>query len=139
MAKMTAALAEKPLSNLRVYDDDATRLLDWLPEASLEGIDLLYPDPWPKKKHWKRRFVSPANLDRFARVLKTGEDSASRPISTATSTGRCCLAGAWRLRVAGKRGGATGTRPYEGWPGTRYEAKAIREGRRPAYLTFCGV
>ena len=72
MAKMMTALENRPLANLKVYDDDATRLLDWLPPASLDGIDLLYPDPWPKKKHWKRRFVSPANLDRFARVLKAG-------------------------------------------------------------------
>src|SRR5688572_15875284 len=72
MAKMMAALADLPLPNLRVYDDDATRLLDWLPAASLSGIDLLYPDPWPKKKHWKRRFVNPANLQRFGRVLKRG-------------------------------------------------------------------
>ena len=47
-------------------------MLDWLPAASLAGIDLLYPDPWPKKRHWKRRFVSRANLDRFARVLRPG-------------------------------------------------------------------
>ena len=72
MAKMMTGLAENPLANLRVHDDDATQLLDWLPDASLAGIDLLYPDPWPKKKHWKRRFVSPVNLDRFSRVLKAG-------------------------------------------------------------------
>ncbi|MGO4834952.1 tRNA (guanine(46)-N(7))-methyltransferase TrmB, partial [Rhizobiaceae sp. 2RAB30] len=57
MAKLMMALDERPLPNVRVYDDDATRLLDWLPDASLSGIDLLYPDPWPKKRHWKRRFV----------------------------------------------------------------------------------
>jgi tRNA (guanine-N7-)-methyltransferase len=72
MAKMMMAVQATRLANLRVHDDDATRLLDWLPPASLDGIDLLYPDPWPKKKHWKRRFVSPVNLDRFARVLKPG-------------------------------------------------------------------
>ncbi len=72
MAKLVAALDAAPRDNLRLYDDDATRLLDWLPAASLSGIDLLYPDPWPKKKHWKRRFVGASNLDRFARVLKPG-------------------------------------------------------------------
>ena len=64
MAKLLARVGE-PLANIRVYDDDATRVLDWLPEASLDRIDLLYPDPWPKKRHWKRRFVSPINLDRL--------------------------------------------------------------------------
>jgi tRNA (guanine-N7-)-methyltransferase len=136
MAKMMAALADKPLANIRVYDDDATRLLDWLPGASLSGIDLLYPDPWPKKKHWKRRFVSPANLDRFARVLQSGgtfrfaSDIASYVNWTLLS---CARHGgfAWQAREA-----ADWHTPYAGWPGTRYEAKALREGRRPAYLTF---
>ena len=48
MAKLLSALDDAPRPNLRLYDDDATRLLDWLPEASLAGVDLLYPDPWPK-------------------------------------------------------------------------------------------
>ncbi|WP_296743244.1 tRNA (guanosine(46)-N(7))-methyltransferase TrmB [Mesorhizobium sp.] len=136
MAKMMTRLDERPLANLRVYDDDATRLLDWLPPASLDGIDLLYPDPWPKKKHWKRRFVGPANLDRFARVLKPGGRFrfASDIDSYVNWTLLACRANgafAWQANEA-----ADWHRPYEGWPGTRYEAKAIREGRRPAYLTF---
>lgn len=136
MAKMMTALGKTPLANLRVYDDDATRLLDWLPEASLDGIDLLYPDPWPKKKHWKRRFVGAANLGRFARVLKAGGRFrfASDIDSYVNWTLLACRASGtfeWQVRDA-----ADWHRPYEGWPGTRYEAKAIREGRRPAYLTF---
>ena len=136
MAKMMMAVRERPLANLRVHDDDATRLLDWLPEASLDGIDLLYPDPWPKKKHWKRRFVSPLNLDRFARVLKRGgKFRFASDIDTYVN---------WTLLHCRAHGGFTWQaaeaadwhRPYEGWPGTRYEAKAIREQRRPAYLTF---
>jgi tRNA (guanine-N7-)-methyltransferase len=136
MAKLMMAVRKQPLANLRVYDDDATRLLDWLPQASLDGIDLLYPDPWPKKKHWKRRFVSPVNLDRFARVLKSGGKFrfASDIDSYVNWTLLHCRAHdafAWQAEEA-----ADWHRPYEGWPGTRYEAKAIREGRRPAYLTF---
>jgi tRNA (guanine-N7-)-methyltransferase len=136
MAKMTAALAEKPLANLRVFDDDATQLLDWLPDSSLAGIDLLYPDPWPKKKHWKRRFVSPVNLDRFARVLKKGGvfRFASDIDSYVNWTLLACAAHggfAWQAAEADDW-----RKPYPGWPGTRYEAKALRENRRPAYLTF---
>lgn len=136
MAKMMMAVKERPLANLRVYDDDATRLLDWLPQNSLDGIDLLYPDPWPKKKHWKRRFVSPVNLDRFARVLKRGgRFRFASDIDTYVN---------WTLLHCRAHGGfawqaADATdwhQAYEGWPGTRYEAKAIREQRRPAYLTF---
>jgi tRNA (guanine-N7-)-methyltransferase len=136
MAKMMTALSETPLGNLRVYDDDATQLLDWLPDASLDGIDLLYPDPWPKKKHWKRRFVSQVNLGRFARVLKKG--GVFRLASDIDSYVN------WTLLHSAAHGGfewqaedAGGWRtPYEGWPGTRYEAKALREKRIPAYLTF---
>ena len=136
MAKMTAALAEKPLANLRLHDDDAARLLDWLPDASLGGIDLLYPDPWPKKKHWKRRFVSPVNLDRFARVLEVGGKFrfASDIDSYVNWTLLACAAhGGFEWKARDSHDWHT---PYEGWPGTRYEAKALREGRRPAYLTF---
>lgn len=136
MAKLMMAVREKPLANLRVYDDDATRLLDWLPQASLDGIDLLYPDPWPKKKHWKRRFVSPLNLDRFARVLKPGgKFRFASDIDTYVNWTllHCRAHGGLLWQV---QDGADWHRPYEGWPGTRYEAKAIREGRRPAYLTF---
>jgi tRNA (guanine-N7-)-methyltransferase len=136
MAKMMTALADTPLANLRVYDDDATRLLDWLPDASLTGIDLLYPDPWPKKKHWKRRFVSQLNLGRFARVLTKGGKFrfASDIDSYVNWTLLACEAHrgfAWQAADSSEW-----KTPYPGWPGTRYEAKALRESRRPAYLTF---
>ena len=136
MAKTMTALAAKPLANLRVHDDDATRLLDWLPDASLTGIDLLYPDPWPKKKHWKRRFVSQINLDRFARVLKEGGKFrfASDIDSYVNWTLLACFAhGGFAWEAADS---SDWKAPYPGWPGTRYEAKALRENRRPAYLTF---
>jgi tRNA (guanine-N7-)-methyltransferase len=136
MAKMMTALAEKPLANLRVYDDDATQLLDWLPEASLAGIDLLYPDPWPKKKHWKRRFVSRVNLDRFSRVLTVGGffRFASDIESYVNWTLLACAAhGGFAWEAADS---SDWKMPYPGWAGTRYEDKALRENRRPTYLTF---
>ena len=136
MAKLTSAVADSPPANLRLYDDDATELLDWLPPASLDGIDLLYPDPWPKKRHWKRRFVCPANLDRFARVLKPGgmfrfASDIDTYIDWTLLHCRGHAAFEWVAASADDW-----RRPYDGWPGTRYEGKAIREGRTPAYLTF---
>ncbi|QDZ01284.1 tRNA (guanosine(46)-N7)-methyltransferase TrmB [Nitratireductor mangrovi] len=136
MAKFLAAFDEDPRSNIRLYDDDATRLLDWLPSASIASIDLLYPDPWPKKRHWKRRFVNDANLDRFARVLQPGGRFrfASDIDSYVNWTLHACRRHPrfeWQAETA-----ADWRTPYEGWPGTRYEAKAMREGRTPAYLTF---
>ena len=136
MAKLLAALDSEPLPNLRLYDDDAVPLLDWLPEGSLAGIDLLYPDPWPKRKHWKRRFVSEANLRRFARVLKPG--GTFRFASDIDSYVNWTL-----LKVARNpdfvwtaRSARDWQTPFPAWPGTRYEAKALQEARTPAYLTF---
>lgn len=136
MAKLVLAATQRQLPNIRVHDDDAVEVLDWLPENSIDRIDLLYPDPWPKKRHWKRRFVSQANLDRFARVLKPG--------------GHFCFASDidtyvnWTLAHVAAHGGLVWTAhnaadwktPFASWPGTRYEAKAKREGRQSAYLTF---
>ncbi|MDZ7602062.1 MAG: tRNA (guanine(46)-N(7))-methyltransferase TrmB [Hoeflea sp.] len=136
MAKMLGQLEIAGLDNIRVYDDDATRVLDWLPDASIDRIDLLYPDPWPKKKHWKRRFVSRANLDRFARVLKPGgRFGFASDIDTYVNWTLAQIAAhpefEWTARTS-----RDWREPWADWPGTRYEAKAIREGRTPCYLEF---
>lgn len=136
MAKALAAIEREGLRNIRLFDDDAAFLLDWLPESSLTGVDLFYPDPWPKARHWKRRFVSDQNVARIARALKPGalwrfaSDIPHYVAWTLLHARRAQefiwtaeRADHWRL-------------PYEGWPGTRYEAKALREGRVPAYLAF---
>jgi tRNA (guanine-N7-)-methyltransferase len=135
MAKLLVGLGETPTDALRLYGDDATRLLDWLPEASLSAVDLFYPDPWHKPKHWKRRFVSAANLDRLARVLRPGATfrfASDIPHYVEWTVKHCADHPAFTLETAP----ADRATPYEGWPGTRYEAKAIREGRRGAYLVF---
>lgn len=136
MSKLLAALAREPLGNIRVYDQDAIHVLDWLPLGRLAEVDLFYPDPWPKKKHWKRRFVSRANLDRTARVLKPGglfrfASDIDSYVNWTLLHCRSHKAFDWQATSA-----ADWNTPYDGWPGTRYEAKALREGRRPAYLTF---
>jgi tRNA (guanine-N7-)-methyltransferase len=139
MAKAVAATADRGLRNVRLHDDDAAQLLDWLPPASLTRVDLLYPDPWPKRRHWKRRFVGPANLDRIARALVPG--GLFRVASDIEGYID------WTLRHLLARTDFTWTaeeaddwrQPFPGWPGTRYEAKALREGRRPTYLAFVRV
>jgi tRNA (guanine-N7-)-methyltransferase len=133
LAKAVTAIRRDAASNIRLYDQDASILLDWLPDNSIARIDLLFPDPWPKKRHWKRRFISQANLDRIARCLVAGgelrfatdvEDYAEWAREEVTRHGRLTIE-------------RDSTEPWSDWPGTRYEARAIRGGRAPTYLEFC--
>lgn len=136
MAKAVSAIDAAGLRNIRLHGGDAVPLLDWLPPACLIQVDLLYPDPWPKKRHWKRRFISPENLDRFARVLAPG--GLLRVASDIDSYIE------WTLLHLQKRTDFAWTaeraddwrKPFPAWPGTRYEAKALAAGRHPAYLAF---
>lgn len=135
-AKFLAAYDRAPTDNVRLYDDDATRVLDWLPDACVDRIDLLYPDPWPKMKHFKRRFANAGNLARFIRVLKPG--GIFRFASDIDSYQN------WTLALIAKTPELQWTaqnaidwhEPWPHWVRTRYEAKAIREGRRPGYFVF---
>lgn len=136
MAKAVAAIADSGVRNIRLYGGEASVLIDWLPPASLDSVDILYPDPWPKKRHWKRRFVSQENLDRLARVLRPG--GLLRFASDIPSYVAWTLALVthqadfdWSAQTA-----ADWTIPFPGWPGTRYEAKALKAARTPTYLTF---
>ena len=72
IAKALAAIDENKLGNIRLHFGDASELLDWLPAGALTRVDLLYPDPWPKRRHWKRRFIQDDSLKRLARILKPG-------------------------------------------------------------------
>lgn len=137
MTKALGVIDRLGLDNIRLSGEDAVKVLDWLPTGCLDRVLLLYPDPWPKKRHWKRRFVGADNVGRFARVLRDGgEFHFVSDIDTYVD---------WTLEHVRAnpafRWVATGPddwrQPWAGWPGTRYEAKARREGRVSAYLTFC--
>jgi len=136
MAKAVAGVVDNKLQNVRLYDDDAVNVLDWLPPASLDLAYQLYPDPWPKKRHWKRRFINRENLDRYARALKPGAQFrfASDIDTYVDWTLQHCRdhdAFEWTAKTA-----SDWRAPWPNWPGTRYEAKALRESRVPRYLTF---
>jgi tRNA (guanine-N7-)-methyltransferase len=137
MAKALTLVAQRGLTNIRVYSGDAAELLDWLPTGSLARIDILHPDPWPKRRHWKRRFVQDQSIATFARVLRRGGE-----VRFATDIADYA---AWTLerflRAAPFRWRADRADDWrQPWPGhveTRYEAKARGAGRSPVYLTFC--
>ena len=136
MAKALAAIELKNLSNIRLHFDDAVFLLEWLPSASLACVDLIYPDPWPKRRHWKRRFIQDESVATIARILRPGGE-----FHFATDVPDYA---AWTLKHLIRSSDFTWTaeraddwrRAWSGFSATRYEAKAMREGRAPCYLIF---
>lgn len=136
MAKALVAINTKKLSNIRLHFDDATSLIEWLPAASLTCVDLIYPDPWPKRRHWKRRFIQDDNLRRLARILKT--DGELRFATDIADYAAYALARVFRSTdfVWTAECADDWRKPWTDFGGTRYEAKAKREGRCPAYFVF---
>jgi tRNA (guanine-N7-)-methyltransferase len=134
VAKLLASIEHDKLANIRIWDEDVTDLLPALPDACLDRVYILYPDPWPKRRQRKRRLVSDEMLRELARVMRPGAEL--RFASDIDNYIGWVLARV--LRSAEFRWTATRPddwrKPYEGWPGTRYEAKASREGRVPSYL-----
>jgi tRNA (guanine-N7-)-methyltransferase len=125
------ATAKLP-GNLRLWPDDARTLLRRLPDSSLDRLFLLFPDPWPKSRHAKRRFVHPALLPELARVLVPG---AAWRVATDDP-----IYQAWVTEVMGRQSLFEAPPPAamrpSCWPPTRYETKALRAGRAPLYWTF---
>ncbi|UWQ13768.1 tRNA (guanine(46)-N(7))-methyltransferase TrmB [Aliiroseovarius sp. M344] len=121
--------------NVAVHPGDVRDLFDVLPDQSIDKAFLLYPDPWPKKKHHRRRFVTPEYLDPFHRVLKPG--AAFRVATDIPDYVRQTLEEVPRAGFEWLGNRATDWRtPWDDWISTRYEQKALREGRTPHYLTF---
>ncbi len=121
-----------PPANLRLWDGDARELIRGLPDSCCDRLFLLFPDPWPKARHSKRRFVGPAMLAEAARILRP---KAEWRIASDDPTYQDWVAGLLAAQTAFAADPPAGTRPAD-WPPTRYEAKAIRAGRRPLYWTL---
>jgi|TARA_B100000614_G_scaffold161643_1_gene143966 tRNA (guanine-N7-)-methyltransferase len=144
VAKLVSEIDARSLSNVRILNDDARFLLERLAPASLARVFILYPDPWPKKRHNKRRFMNPETLGFLARALKPGGElrfASDIPDYIAWTLAHVSRFNrengetfVWTAECA-----ADWRTPYKGWPGTRYEAKAIREGRTPCYLSFLRI
>ncbi len=136
MAKALAAIEAEGLRNIVLHFDDAVNLIAWLPEKSLARIDLIHPDPWPKRRHWKRRFVQDDMVARLGRILRPGGEfrfvtdiadyaawTLPRLLRSSEFEWMAERADDWRTA----------------WPGfaaTRYHAKAAREQRRSCFLVF---
>jgi tRNA (guanine-N7-)-methyltransferase len=136
VAKLLARVERESIANVRVLLGDARALLPRLSAASIGRVFLLFPDPWPKRRHWKRRFLQPETLDDLARTLAKGGE-----LRVATDWGEYAR---WSLALltahphfewAAEAPADWRQRPGD-WPETRYEQKARAAGRTPVYLTF---
>ncbi len=135
VAMLLGKIREAGVTNLRVHPGDARDLFDVLPEASVAKAFLLYPDPWPKKRHHRRRFVTPEHLEPLARVMAPRADL--RVATDIQDYVRQTLLEVPRHGFTWTAEGPEDWRaPWPDWITTRYEAKALREGRTPHYLTF---
>lgn len=128
-AQLLKVIAAEGQGNIRIHSDDARILLAALPAASLAQVFLLFPDPWPKKRHNKRRFVSAENLDALARVMQPGAE-----LRFASDSPDYCQ---WTLDHFEDHPQFSLASKIRGdWPVTKYEAKAISAGRAPLYLRY---
>jgi tRNA (guanine-N7-)-methyltransferase len=136
VATLLGKIRRAGVTNLSVHPGDARDMMDVLPAESIDRAFLLYPDPWPKTRHHRRRFVTQEHLEPLARCLKTGaifriatdiEDYVRQALKELLRRGDF-----ERLTV---RPDDLHT-PWDDWRSTRYEQKALREGRVPHYLTF---
>ncbi|KIN75796.1 tRNA (guanosine(46)-N7)-methyltransferase TrmB [Sulfitobacter mediterraneus] len=135
VAMLLGKIRRAGVGNLAIHPGDVRDMFDVLPPESIDRAFLLYPDPWPKARHHRRRFVTPEHLEPLARVLKPGamfrvatdiEDYVRQTLEQVPQFGFEWLA----------EGPEDWRQPWEDWLSTRYERKALREGRTPHYLTF---
>jgi tRNA (guanine-N7-)-methyltransferase len=132
VAMALARLEAAEVGNVRLHPGDARDLIELLPSGLLARVFLLYPDPWPKARHERRRFVSAENLAALHRAMAPGAELrvvTDMPFYVEHALGAVAAAPGFRV-------GEARASPWPGWPGTRYEAKALRAGRRPRYLTI---
>jgi tRNA (guanine-N7-)-methyltransferase len=136
MAKALAGIEAEGLKNIRLHFDDALGLIAWMPDASLDRVDLIHPDPWPKRRHWKRRFVQDETVSQLARILRAGGEFrfVTDIADYATWTLQRLLRSPHFEWVAQRAD--DWRNPWPGFTGTRYHAKAAREQRSSCFLLF---
>ncbi len=136
VAMLLGKVRKAGVSNLAIHPGDARDLFDVIPDGALSRVFLLYPDPWPKKRHHRRRFVTPEHLEPLARKMKAGailrvatdiEDYVRQTLE------QVAFGGDFEWLAEGP---SDWQEPWDDWISTRYEQKALREGRVPHYLTF---
>lgn len=133
VASLLGHASEAGLTNVRIWPEDVRALVPCFPAACFERVFVLFPDPWPKKRHQDRRFVSQSNLDQIARLLV---DGGILRIGTDDETYK-----AWAIEQMEQRAdfvllSKDTTKKPADWPATRYEMKAVEVGRIPVFLEY---
>lgn len=131
VAMLIGKIRRAGVDNVTVYPGDARDVLDVLPPACIERAFLMYPDPWPKTRHHRRRFVTPEHLIPLAHALRPGAQ-----FRIATDIADYVRQSLEEVPKAGFDLISCSAAPWDDWISTRYEQKALREGRPPHYLTF---
>ena len=131
IAMLLGKVRDTAISNLRLHPGDVRDLFEVLPKASLSKVFLNYPDPWPKARHHRRRFVTTGYLTALAGVTAAGAE-----FRLATDIPDYARQALDEVPRAGFALQYRGDSPWSDWPSTRYEQKALRDGRAPHYLTF---
>jgi tRNA (guanine-N7-)-methyltransferase len=137
VARLLSLIETQGLSNIRLFTDDARLLMQALPDACLERVFVLFPDPWPKTRHHKRRIVNPVTAGEFARLLRPGGELrlASDHMGYVRAM-LLALRARPELQWQARRAADWRQRPAADWPMTRYENKAVAAGRACVYLRF---
>jgi tRNA (guanine-N7-)-methyltransferase len=136
VASLLGEIDANGLQTLRLHDGDARDVLDWLPDGSIGRIFVLFPDPWPKKRQLKRRLLAPETIKALARVLcPMGELRFASDDREYAALALMLMRQSGAFVWTAERASDWRQRPT-GWPPTRYERKALAEGRKPAYLRF---
>lgn len=136
VAKVLGEIDRNGLDNIRLHDHDARQVVDWLPDHQVDRCFILFPDPWPKRRHAKRRLVAPEFLGELARVMKPGAELRfATDIADYVRTGLHAVLNCGHFEWPVQTAADWRVRP-EDWPATRYEAKAEREGRQRYYFSF---
>jgi tRNA (guanine-N7-)-methyltransferase len=139
VARALSLIKARQLENVRLFMDDARLLMGALPDACLARIFVLFPDPWPKTRHHKRRIVNPGTAAEFARLLRpSGELRLATDDPSYARAMLLALRARPELQWQAKRPADWRSRPA-GWPPTRYEEKALAAGRACVYLRFLRV
>lgn len=136
VATLLGKLEENGAKNVRLHNDAAEQLIEKLPDSSIERAFILFPDPWPKSGHKKRRFVSKTNIETLARIIKSGGEL--RIGTDHEDYGAWIL---WHMLQSDKfawlaESSADWRERGTDWPPTRYEMKAVEKGLRPVYYRF---